>query len=176
MNRSTQQTDFVDLLSRHRTRIFGYIVALVQNTADAEDLFQQASMILWKKFDQYDPERSFPNWACTIARFEVMNFIRRERRSRVSFNEELLARLATVRSPRCDRVEDDLQDALANCLLRLSDSDHRLVHACYGDRFSIKQAAEQIGRPVDSVYKSLNRIRRALLQCVTRKLGAEGSR
>jgi RNA polymerase sigma-70 factor (ECF subfamily) len=36
-----------------------------------------------------------------------------------------------------------------------------------------KNLAEQIGRPSNSVYQSLGRIRRTLMECIQRRLAAE---
>jgi DNA-directed RNA polymerase specialized sigma24 family protein len=65
--------------------------------------------------------------------------------------------------------------ALRGCLDKLPDSDRQLVRHCYGDsRVTFKTAAEELGRPVNSVYKALNRIRRALYHCIERQLAVEG--
>ena len=74
---------------------------------------------------------------------------------------------------RCDLCErhgrgnDDTvhsrRDALRGCLKKLPENDRHLVDRCYGDsRQSFKTAAEELGRPINTVYKALNRIRRAL--------------
>jgi RNA polymerase sigma-70 factor (ECF subfamily) len=170
---STRKDEFAELLSRHRGRIFSYILALVQNTADAEDVLQQVSLVLWRKFDEYDRQGSFSGWACKTAQFIVLNFMRGRRRSRVFFNEDLVTELAEVRSAIYEREDDDFQVALQSCLEKLSRRDRTLLDRCYGETFSIKQAAERIGRPVGSVYQSLGRIRRALLRCITHRLAVE---
>ena len=54
----------------------GYIYALVHNMNDAEDIYQQTSVILWRKFEEYEAESDFFRWASIIARYEVLNFFR----------------------------------------------------------------------------------------------------
>ena len=41
-------------LARHQSQLFGYIYSLVRDLDDADDLFQQTSLVLWDKFDQFD--------------------------------------------------------------------------------------------------------------------------
>ena len=53
---------------QHQDRVYGYIVLMLPNRHDAEDVFQQTSLILWQKWDQFDPEQDFLSWACGIAR------------------------------------------------------------------------------------------------------------
>ncbi len=84
-----QRAEFASRLARHQTQLFGYIYSLVRDLDDADDLFQQTSLVLWDKFDQFDPSRSFVGWACGVARFEVLNFLRTRSRNRLYFSDEL---------------------------------------------------------------------------------------
>ena len=54
-----QKSEFAALLARHQAQLFGYIHSLVRDLDDADDLFQQTSLVLWDKFDLFDPSRSF---------------------------------------------------------------------------------------------------------------------
>ena len=42
--------EFAELLRHHQTQLFGYIYSLVRDLDDADDLFQQTSLVLWDKF------------------------------------------------------------------------------------------------------------------------------
>jgi RNA polymerase sigma-70 factor, ECF subfamily len=164
---------FVELLMLHQQRLYGFIYTLVPNPADAEDLLQQTSLILWQKFNEFDIDRSFPAWACGIAHFLVLKHLREKRRSRVVFSDELLGRLAEIRK---NHEEKDLADpvALAGCIEELSKKDRTLIGLCYGSQHNIKAAAAALGRPVESVYVSLVRIRRLLMDCIRRTNPEEG--
>ena len=72
-----------------QARLFGYIHSLVRDSNDADDLFQQTAMVLWRKFAEYDPARPFLGWACGVARFEVTNFLRTRGRSKLYFSDDL---------------------------------------------------------------------------------------
>ena len=66
-----RKTEFADQLREAQSRLFGYIHSLVRDLDDADDLFQQTTLILWNKFGDFDPARSFLSWACGVARLEV---------------------------------------------------------------------------------------------------------
>ena len=171
---SPAKDEFVELITRHRNALFGYILALVQNTADAEDLLQQTCLVLWRKFDQYDPEGNFVGWASKTAQFEVLNFFKRRRRDRVVLSDELLGDLATA-LVEADDEDAARKEALAGCLAKLSTNDRALVEQCYEGRANFKTVAEKLGRSADGVYKSLARIRQWLFECVERVL-SQGER
>ncbi len=166
--------EFAIRLRTHQTQLFGYIYSLVRNLDDADDLFQQMSLVLWDKFDQFDPSRSFVNWACGVARYEVLKFVRARGRSRLCFSDELSLMLAEAQ----ESLEHDhlleRRDALAGCMRKLRQKDRELVEACYERTACIHEVARRSGRSTHSIHNSLRRIRRALFECVERRLAQGG--
>src|SRR5437660_4919779 len=96
---ATQQHDqFVERFVRSQDRLYAYVATLLPNRTDAEEVFQQTSLVLWKKWQQFDPGRDFVTWACGIAHLEVRNFLRKHKdRGRVYLDEDVLAEVAQVR-------------------------------------------------------------------------------
>src|SRR5262249_39480637 len=70
------KAEFAELLRRHQSQLFAYIYSLVHNFDDADDLYQQTSVVLWDKFEQFDRSKRFVPWACGVARYEVLNYLR----------------------------------------------------------------------------------------------------
>jgi len=165
--------EFMELLAQHQSQLFGYIFALVQNLADAEDLYQQTSIVLWQKFDTFQTGTDFVSWSCQTAQFQVLNFLRVKRRSRVCFSDDLVETFAVSQHDRSE-VSAARRTALRYCVEKLKAADRQLIDLCYGGAKTIKAAAEVLGRSADGVYKSLNRIRAALAQCINQELSKEG--
>lgn len=158
---------------RDDKRLFNYIYSLLPHTADAEDVFQRTSLILWKKFDQFDAREDFLSWACGVAFYEVRNFLRVSSRQRLRFNDELLAGLAAERIASLEGHDERLA-ALARCVAKLSADDRGLVNGVYGGGATIKELADEMGRAAQTLYNRLAMIRRRLLECIERNLHAEG--
>src|SRR3954471_22737634 len=72
-----QQAGFAALLARHHVALMGFVLSLVPSWSDAEDIVQEASALMWRKFGDFEPGTNFLAWACQIARFLVMNHIRK---------------------------------------------------------------------------------------------------
>ena len=89
--------DFIERFVGVQSQVFGYIATLLPMQADADDLFQQTSLVLWKKREQYDPSRNFISWALGIAHNEVRNFLRKRHRRGVCLSDALVERLADLR-------------------------------------------------------------------------------
>ena len=169
---SNRHDEFIDLLAQHQSQLFGYIFALVQNLADAEDLYQQTSIVLWQKFESFETGTDFVSWACQTAQFQALNFLRVKRRSRVCFSDDLVETLAVSQTDRSE-ISVARRHALRYCIEQLKSGDRHLIELCYGGAKTIKAAAEVLGRSADGVYKSLNRIRAGLMRCINRRLTEE---
>jgi RNA polymerase sigma-70 factor (ECF subfamily) len=175
MAKNAEADQFAELLVEYQSRLFGYIYALVQNLADTEDLFQQTSAVLWRNFGKFKPETSFLAWARETARLEVLHFVRSRRRSRVQFDEDLISALAESQAQLESREapHEVYQQALANCMGRLSRNDHQLVTVCYAEECRIQDVAAGQGRSSQSVCNSLKRIRQVLLRCIQRSMAQQ---
>jgi RNA polymerase sigma-70 factor (ECF subfamily) len=167
------KAEFAEYLRQSQTRLYGYIHSLVRDVNDADDLLQQTTLILWKKFDEFDRGRSFFSWACGIARLEVANFLRGRGRQRLYFSDDLNLLLIEAQAEMTSAELDDRRDALARCVEMLRQRDRELLVECYTQPSGIHAAADRRRRSVHSVYNSLRRIRRALFECIARTLAQE---
>jgi RNA polymerase sigma-70 factor (ECF subfamily) len=168
----SDQDSFAELFVTSQTRIFGFIATMLPNRTEAEEVFQQTSLILWKKWAQYDAERNFLSWACGIARLEVFNHLRRLQRTGAHLSEGMMARLAE------QYVREELEirerhEALDDCLEQLAPRQRQLVERYYGGTEKVPEIATELGRSANAVYKTLRKIRLALFSCVSLKLTNE---
>ncbi|WP_437222877.1 sigma-70 family RNA polymerase sigma factor [Planctomicrobium sp. SH661] len=164
--------EFLTLFSRDRERLSAYIYSLLPNQADAEDVFQRCSLLLWRKFPEYERDRSFLAWACGVGFYEVRNFLRSVQRDRLQFNSELMSQLADRRRQSLDQAAE-MMPVLRGCLEALSESHRELVRVAYEQDGTLKDFAEAQNQPLQTLYNQLGRIRRLLLNCVQRQLAVE---
>jgi RNA polymerase sigma-70 factor (ECF subfamily) len=129
---------------------------------------------LWRKFDEFSAGTDFFQWAARIAYYKVLSFHKQRKRMPMAVSEEFVEAVATDTAARADLLEDRRR-ALVDCIAKLKERDRDLLHRRYTPGITMKQVAEQLGRPAKSVYAALARIRHALLECVERKLAAEGT-
>src|SRR5262245_61256177 len=165
--------EFAACLRQHQARLYGYIHSLLRDLNDADDLFQQTTLILWKKFAEFDRRGNFFAWACGIARLEVANFLRGRARQRLYFSDDLSLLLIEAQAELAGAEQDERRDALARCVEKLRQRDRELLMECYGDTAGIQEAADRRGRSPQSIYNSLRRIRRALFECIARTLAQQ---
>jgi len=169
---SISREQFAQLFAQNHRRVFRFVRTLVPNRADAEDVFQEASVVLWRESDKFRPGTDFAPWALAIAFNQVRSYRHRMRRNRLMFNEVLVAELAAEEN----RLAEDLDsrsEALEKCLAKLAPRDVELVTAYYESNVTAKDVSQRLGRPINTVYKALQRIRRGLYQCIERRLAID---
>lgn len=172
MEDKSRTDEFVALLAQHESQIFSFLYALVCHRDDAQDLMQEATVTMWRKFDQFKSGTNFVAWGCEISKNCALNYFQ-SRKRRKMFSTTMIDLLAETESS--IEVESRLarRQALRQCLDKLGARDRELVTQCYEHNTTIKSVAERIKRPVASIYNSLSRIRRALFQCIEATLARE---
>ncbi|WP_425395375.1 sigma-70 family RNA polymerase sigma factor [Aeoliella sp.] len=169
-NDRTEQ--FVRLSAEHQRHVYLHILAQLPNRTDADDVMQETSLVLWRKFDDFQPGTNFRAWACRIAHFEVLKFLEKSGRTGAHFDSDVAKCIAQTMEDRADEL-DERRAVLDGCLKKLRDHDRELVRARYVDGMAARQLAHHSGRSVDAVYKTLQRIHRALLNCIERAIARE---
>ena len=167
------QNQFVEMFLKNQDKIFRYIASYVPNRVEADDVFQQTSMILWKKRDRFETDQSFLNWAFGIARNELRNHFRKSsKNSHMRLSYELLAMLAEERVSHQDELELRKQ-ALGYCMAQLPDAKRKMIEGYYSSKQTIREYSKGIGSTPSAVYKGLSRIRASLMACVKRRIAME---
>lgn len=168
----SDRESFVADLTQHHAELLGFIYSLVGNWQDAQDVLQQTSMVLWRKYDQFDPSTNFMDWATRVAFYEAKNFIRLIARDRHYFNDELLRQIAAERARDVGHCHSRAA-ALESCLSKLRAEDRDLLDQVYDGRKAVGDIASDIGVAIQSVYNRLYRLRKRLADCVHETLAAE---
>lgn len=173
MNLTGNQTkDFIRLVTEHQPGMFYFILSMVPNRVDAEEILQDTHLFLWEHFAEFTPGSNFRAWAFRIAYHRVLRFFEQQNRARRLFSDEFLAHLAdsTIPSPATASLQ---QEALDDCLKKLKPRDRSLLDARYRPGATVTEIAHEFARNVDAVYRALRRIHEALFHCVRQTLAAE---
>jgi len=165
-------TEFVTQITRCQRQLHAFILSMVWNTADADDVLQETNLALWEKAAEFDTDRPFLRWAMRFAQFQALAWLKRHRRQqqRLVFDDDL-ARLLADEAAREEVVFEDRRQALAVCLQKLTSEQRDLVARRYEPTGSVNAMAEAAGTTPKAVSDRLRRIRHALLQCIQRTLG-----
>ncbi|MBN1395089.1 MAG: sigma-70 family RNA polymerase sigma factor [Pirellulales bacterium] len=157
---------FMALYSSHQRRLYLYALTLLPDSVDAEDVLQEANLVLWRKFDQYRQGTNFFAWACRIVRYEVLKHREKSARAASLLDPDVLDRLAELAATQVEHLDEQHRQALVDCMKRLSPGDRELMHHRYAEALTVKAMAAAMNRSPNAVSQSLGRVRRLLLDCI----------
>jgi RNA polymerase sigma-70 factor (ECF subfamily) len=158
------------MILKHRTAIYGFIIAHLADVVSAEDVFQEVCLVLWEQWERYDPERDFGRWARGIARNKILQYLDRRGRDRsVALVDPELFELL-VEHPSWDRDDSAEKEALGRCIERLGRRAKEILRLKYGEGLSGKEIARRLRLRVNSVFVSIMRARASLMDCIEERL------
>src|SRR5438477_3331745 len=117
------------LLLTHRGMLLGYILSVVRDFHLAEDVFQDASLVILKKGLRLQDESDFPAWARKVVRFEALNALRKENKEPELLEPAMLGLLEKEWGK--DTAPDQSRLALRECIQHLPPKARRLIELAY---------------------------------------------
>ena len=172
MTQEQKHADFLKIFMSNRHEIIAFIKGTVRNPAAAEDIFQEVSVILWDKFDQYDSSRSFKAWARGIASNKIMQYWDKQKKGAVLFSPEIMESILAAYE-RTETNNAEMIDALESCIKKLPEQQSKIIKYKYRERLKLEAIAEKIGKSLAATQKSLSRMRFTLQDCIKKQLAEE---
>lgn len=164
--------EFITLFTQAQRQLYLFILSQVGKVQAAEEILQETNLVIWSKSHQFEVGTNFLAWARQISVYEVLKWRQKHSRDKLTFSGEFMETVAANYSKTPEEVERR-QLALEQCLEKLNDKDRELIEKRYEPGMNGKNVAAALGRPPNSVYQSLGRIRKLLLECVERQLAIE---
>lgn len=165
---------YLELVTQSQRTLYAVLWSLLRNAHDVDDVLQETNAVLWQKAGEFDETREFLPWALRIAQFQVLAFRKRQQRTRLVFDDQLVQTLVDEYLVNAQQVEPRRR-ALNECLQKLPDEHRTLVMRRYEPGGSVNDMAAEQGRSPKAVSEMLRRIRAALLECIQRTLAREAS-
>ncbi len=166
---TVEQRDFHEHYVEHQGKLYAYIASLIPRRDDAEELFSQCSLVLWKKWIQYDHSKPFMPWARAVAYNEIRNFLRRKSRQEILLGEDVLELLSQTQE-KYEPLLEERREALEDCIRGLVDAESSLLERHYAEDESVKHIAKTMDVAPATIYMRMYRIRQFLHECVDQRL------
>jgi RNA polymerase sigma-70 factor (ECF subfamily) len=165
-------TRFLRLHMAQQRSIYGYLLAAVRDPSAADDLLQEVTLVLWKKFGEFREGSPYLPWAFGIARREVALYFREKGRGERCVPLEILDRVAPALEREEPRLERE-RGALADCVRGLPEPLRELLRLRYEEGTPLRALAQRLGQTLAGLNMRIVRLRRALLDCTRKRLAGE---
>jgi RNA polymerase sigma-70 factor, ECF subfamily len=158
-DRSAMQT----LFTRHRVKVFRFVLGLVRNQATAEDLTADVFLDVWRNASRFEGRSAAATWILAIARFKALSALRRSRER--TLEETTVERLVDhSEGPEATLANKHRGDVLRACLARLSLDHREVIDLVYYHEKSLDEVAKIVNVPVNTVKTRMFHARRRIAQ------------
>ncbi len=170
-DQSNYATEYMQQVIAWQPRLYSFILSLVGNRNESEDVLQNANMVLLQEQKTFQHGGNFGAWAMKIAYHQVLHHRTVNKRASQRFDSVLLDQLAEKLSASNTEPSIELR-FLHDCTMRLSQTERELIGLRYAGN-SVQHLAKSLGRTAGSISQTLYRIRVKLADCVKRSLSLE---
>jgi RNA polymerase sigma-70 factor (ECF subfamily) len=161
--------EFVFLLARHERALGAYVMTMVPHPHDADDILQEAKVVMWRHFGKFETGTNFGAWARKIAFHQVLAHRKRRQRDRLDFSDDFIRAVADEAEHSAAHLERR-EHALQDCVSQLPVEHREVVRLRYHEGLPLEELESRLGRTVCAIYRQLSRVRQVLHECVSKKL------
>lgn len=163
------RNSFVQDLIAAQPWLFTYLLTLLGDIHEADNVLQEANVILWSKADAFRPGTNFRAWAREFAYHCALTFARDRKRERLIVDFSLVENIIA----QTDMQEiDPKRIALRHCLTELDEEKVELLRERYRDNTPIATIAEKHKKTEAAIKMSLRRVRVGLMKCIETRVAA----
>ena len=144
-------------------RVYRYILSLLKEHSDAEDVTAEVFIKVMRSLPKYSERGQFTTWLFRIARNETFNYIKKRYRRR---EMPLLENITIQDDPEVEIEKRELLEKTFQAMHYLTDLQREVITLRFGADLSIKETAEIMGRSIQAVkylqVSALRALRRQL--------------
>lgn len=148
-------------IQKHGRRLYGLCRTLCANPLDAEDLYQDTWLKVYKKFDLYNPEFEFERWLTRICVNTFRDHYRKKKISMIVDNFQSQEIKDTILNNAPAKVDEDYSD-LHDAVQRLPEKIRLTVILYYFKELDVSETAQALSIPTGTVKSRLNKARNLL--------------
>jgi len=159
--------ELVPLITEFQGRLYGFLLSILGNPDQANEVLQETNLIMWKKSEEFQIGTNFKAWSFRIASLQAMAYRQKQMRDKHVFDEDLFVDMVQEATKLdCDNEIDALQE----CMATLPPKQNEMIQLRYLDRMSIKDVAKKLEKKENAIMQTLYRIRNQLSECIDRRM------
>ncbi|MFO0599762.1 MAG: sigma-70 family RNA polymerase sigma factor [Myxococcaceae bacterium] len=163
---------FESLVERHRNRVFGLALRMLNSEDDAAEVVQDAFLSAWRKLDDFRGDSPFGGWVARIAANAALMRLRHRKVTGAvetpldepAFNERgsLLDAVSEFKDAEAEAMDSELRRAIEQATSRLGDEYREVFVLKDLEGLSYEEIAEITGDSVAAIKSRLHRARLSL--------------
>jgi RNA polymerase sigma-70 factor (ECF subfamily) len=138
------------IYSRHNLRVYRFILRIVRDASQAEDLTSQVFLDVWRTANQFEGRSQVSTWLLSIARFTALTALRQRRYEDID-QDDVLEIADEADTPEASLDRSNTSAILRACVAKLSPAHREIINLVYYHEKSVEEAGAIIGIPQSTV-------------------------
>jgi RNA polymerase sigma-70 factor, ECF subfamily len=138
------------LFVRHQVRVYRFILRMVRDSDLAEDVVSEVFLAVWRRAGRFEGRSAVSTWLLSIARHKALTAMKPRPHERIDGEMGLMI-IDPARNPEAEIREKDGAAVFRQCLGALSREHSEIIDLVYYQQEPIKNVAEVLGIPVNTV-------------------------
>ena len=138
------------LYARHNVRVYRFILRMLRDATQAEDLVSQVFLDVWRTAGQFEGRSQVSTWLLSIARFKALTALRQRRFEDID-QDEIMEIADGADTPEASLDRSKTSSILRACIDRLSPAHREIIDLVYYHEMSVEEAGRLIGIPQSTV-------------------------
>jgi RNA polymerase sigma-70 factor (ECF subfamily) len=147
---------FEKIVEQNKDRLFTYLLQLIGNAQDAEDVAQETFIKAYRHLNSFDGRARFSTWLYAIAKNTAFSHLRRRKP-----NQPLDGLEEVLPAPE-ERVDSEQVNSIWSVARTLKPALFEILWLFYGEGFSLNEISQITGGNAVTVRVNLHRARSAL--------------
>jgi len=147
------------LMDRYESKLLIYIRRIIYvSKEDAEDILQEVFIKAYKNIYGYNPKYKFSNWIYRITHNEAISFLRKKKRSIISFqDEDIFDRIKSDINMEEDFIKESEREKVKTVLSMLDQKYREVLVLKYFEEKEYNEIAEILHLPSGTVASLISR-------------------
>jgi RNA polymerase sigma-70 factor (ECF subfamily) len=157
---------FTRLYSLTSAKLFGVVLRILNNRAEAEDALQEIYVKIWNNADKFAVNQYSPmSWLVVVARNHAIDVIRARKPIAVDIDDAFDVS-DDSKTPEQEAINTSEGKRIDNCLQELDEQKAQAVRGAYVEGYSYEELAERFSVPINTMRTWLRRSLISLKECL----------
>ena len=153
---NNDQEAFCELYAKYKERLLYFAVKFVKQCEFAEDIYQDAFIVIWQNRRFLDPEKTFSSYLYTIVKNRILNILR-EIENDQKLKSHILANAIDYSDVTNQHVQiNELKGILDKILKKLTPRQRQIFEMSRDEQMTHKEIAEVLGISVFTVQEHIS--------------------
>ena len=164
---------FASLYDRYNAAVFGFLLRILGNNVEAEDVLQEVFLQVWQRAADYDETRGRPfTWLVTLARSRAIDRLRANDARDRTATRATRGAAENISDAAEDAIRSEHGEMVRRALAEIPEEPRRALLLAYFEGCSQAEIAARLGSPIGTIKTRTRSGLRKLRELLSKRMAS----